>query len=190
MPPSLTARAAGRRHGPCRPEPAQAPGPVPALGHEAGVLGTAAPRLVAAAARMGVCRLTVAVLEVGEIDTLRQPLRQIHQVGEVGRLRFAAGLHAPASCSRYRPFAAVPGYSRTRSVRVAVGGDSPVDLGLPTLVSSSPCAGRGPVDGWASLLLGSESWSIAGRPGKRDGRLRLSTHRYKPLSLRRPSCGS
>ena len=42
-------------------------------------------------ARMGARRPTAVVLEAGEVETPRQPLQQLDHVGEVGRLRFAAG---------------------------------------------------------------------------------------------------
>ena len=42
-------------------------------------------------ARMGARRPAAAALEVGEVDALRLPQQQLHQMGEVGRLRFAAG---------------------------------------------------------------------------------------------------
>ena len=42
-------------------------------------------------ARMGARRPAAAALEMGEVDALRLPQQQFHQVGEVGRLRFAAG---------------------------------------------------------------------------------------------------
>jgi hypothetical protein len=40
---------------------------------------------------MGARRPTAVVLETGEVEAAGQPLQQIHQVGEMGRLRFAAG---------------------------------------------------------------------------------------------------
>ena len=40
---------------------------------------------------MGARRLAAVVLETGEVDASRQPRQQLHQVGAMGRLRFAAG---------------------------------------------------------------------------------------------------
>ena len=40
---------------------------------------------------MGTRRPTAVVLETGEVEAAGQPLQQSHQVGEMGRLRFAAG---------------------------------------------------------------------------------------------------
>ena len=89
-------------------EPAHAPGLTTALGHEAGIQdqqlpprprmqcpqgghGQAREEELREPARMGTHRPAAVVPEVREVDARRQPLQQLHHVGEVDRLQFAAG---------------------------------------------------------------------------------------------------
>ena len=100
-------------------------------------------------------------LVAGYVPQLREPLAQREEGRTAGTIPslpdtlplavsiscpagtwFQANRQAPASCSRYWPFAAVPGYRRTRRIRMTVWGSCVVDFGGAGHGASTTCAGR------------------------------------------------
>ena len=153
---TAASRETSRPRRAARAMPARAPGLAPVLGYEAGIQDQQCPpgghgqaregEGPREPARMGVHRPAAATLEGGEVDALQQPRHQLHQMGEVDCLRFAAGHQyeyiAQPSHGKLLLLACVAASTIAGPVQFPLAAGMPSPIYLPVMPMASPSPKR------------------------------------------------